>query len=1106
MQVTDIQIDRFGVLNHVSVEKLSHRVTVLWGPNGSGKSTLVRFLRGLFFGYQRNIPWTQADLHTESGFARVQTAAGTRTLRRQWTMGNIEQFAMTDEFERPAVSGSGNSLPAWVTEDVFRDVFTVGYEEAERFELLTRLCMESGGGHIGNDSELRQAEAALIQTIRDRDGNGVQSGVVHRISELRGRQGDLQSEIGRLRRPAADLPARIEQLIREIDSATQNVDRIDTRIRDIDAEIGRLDQLLIELRRRNVLPLNRQAIEGEIHTVSTRLDRWQKIRGLIERETEARRSSVESPSRPQDSVRTIRAIISRLEERVQALSDRQRGASVTESEHTNDADVIRLLRGEIASLCSYFSQHERAAAWHLGSLQSMLAERTESDVIQMEALLEEQLATLRAESARSENVLAADIFQKSEIACRFTGHRDSSVTDIATRGGFRTIAEVEAQLDRLRVERSRLVGERSAVDQLRSGKRVQLDRLRQELAGAATLEQVDALRAQIAQLDAEIVLLDDQRRLLDRTEASLRESIERIKARCHSRVLEMASQYVQRLTENECCGISIASAGRVLVQTTHTNEQLSLQQLSRGTRDQVGLALRLALIQVRSETSGHVPLILDDVFVTSDDARASAAVKLLTELGQQGHQILFFTCQKDVRDLFARFNADVRTFDYRAEIPKPVFVAPPVPPQPILHAYVEPVVELSPIVITPPAAVEPDLHPISATNWLFYLELDHGVEDLSGITLGELEALRTSGILTIDDMLSRSVPQIQEAARLKGFQLSVDRLHALRGQAELTAQVPMLRRSDAALLYASGIHSAEELSRLRPETVYDRVSEFQRSEAGSRYRRGGRLIDRQQSINWARFGQFTRTLDDARHNRSRFSTRSSTSAVSSGPRSASDKSVPRISDRPHRDHADSDSHGISRRRRRISGDADAEQRRARRFARRRKQMARLRTNTTETSAEPGEVAEQFGGLRFYLNRTSPIEKAPSIGPRTAEMLEAIGIKTVEEMMNITPERIAEKLNHRRITPKVILQWQQQSRMMCQIPELRGHDAQILVACGITTPEGLASQNPAGLLTMVEPFSRSKEGERIIRSGKKPDLAEVTEWVQWAANARAFKAA
>ena len=183
-----------------------------------------------------------------------------------------------------------------------------------------------------------------------------------------------------------------------------------------------------------------------------------------------------------------------------------------------------------------------------------------------------------------------------------------------------------------------------------------------------------------------------------------------------------------------------------------------------------------------------------------------------------------------------------------------------------------------------------------------------------------------------------------------------------------------------------------------------------------------------------------------------------------------------------------------------------EERRARRLARRSRQTARLRTESSETECEHSEVADQTCGLRFFLSRTSHIEKAPSIGPRTAQMLEEIGIRTVDDLLSITAERISEKLHHRRLTPQVIQQWQHQSRMVCQIPEFRGHDAQILVACGITTPEELAGKNPSTLLSVVEPFSRTKEGERIIRNGRKPDLAEVTEWIQWAENARSFKAA
>lgn len=1120
MQLMDVRIDRFGTLNSVAIERLSPRITVFWGSNGSGKSTFVRFLRGLLYGYRHNTPWTQSELNTESGHARVQTPGGIRTLRRFCTAAGTEQFTQTDEFDRQAVFSQGNSLPAWVTEDVFREVFTVGYAEAERFELLTRLCLECESGRGEIDPELRQAEAALLQTIRDRDGNSVQGGVVHRISELRRRQGDLQNDIAALRRPAADLPLRIEQLVREIDAATASIERIDLRLREIDAEILRLEQLLIELRRRNILPLNRQMLEGELRTVTARLDRWREIRGLVERERVTKPIPGDGSLRPAESARTIRALVSRLEERTQSLTERHRSSIHPELERHQDTEIIRQLRNEVAALCAYVGQYEQATTQHVESLQKSIAERTSADAAEMESLLSAQITSLRAELARAENVLADTALPKHNPACRFTGHQELNGSSIQGLSGYHTVAEVESQLERLRAERLRLLAERGVAEETRNGKRILLERLRQELVGTATLEQLDTLRSHIAQLDAEIALLEDHRRQLDRTESSLREVIERLKVRSHSRVLDLASQFVQRLTDGECRRVSASLPDRIFVQTNHTGEELALQQLSRGTRDQVGLALRLALIQVRAETQGPVPLILDDVFVASDDARANAAVRLLTELAQRGQQILFFTCQKDVRDLFARFNADVRNFDNRVELPKAVAIVPtPITPPPVLHAYVEPPVEIRQIVAPPvvqPVPTEPELHP-NGTNWLFYLEVDHGVEDLAGITLGELEALRTSGILTIDDLLSRTVPQLQETARQKGFQLSVDRLHALCGQAELTTRVPMLRRSDAALLYASGIRSVDELSRLRPETVYDRVTNFQRSESGSRHRRGGRLIDRQQSINWARFGQFARTLDEARHSRSRFSVRPgsrTTSKVShhglvgATPLMSRDSAANFEDDHEFaagRGERPAGTQTISRRRRVISGDADVEERRARRLARRRRQTSRLRTATAQDN-DGAEAVEQSGGLRFFLNRVSHIEKAPSIGPRTASMLEAIGIHTVEDLMNMTPERISEMLNHRRLTPSIIQQWQQQSRMMCQVPELRGHDAQILVACGITTPEDLAAKKPASLLAIVEPFARTKEGERIIRNGKVPDLTEVTEWIQWAANARAFKAA
>ena len=61
------------------------------------------------------------------------------------------------------------------------------------------------------------------------------------------------------------------------------------------------------------------------------------------------------------------------------------------------------------------------------------------------------------------------------------------------------------------------MAERGQHEENRHAKRALLERLRQELAAAATLEQIDELRARICEIDAQIELLEDRRRQLDHT-------------------------------------------------------------------------------------------------------------------------------------------------------------------------------------------------------------------------------------------------------------------------------------------------------------------------------------------------------------------------------------------------------------------------------------------------------------------------------------------------------------------------------------------------------------------------------------------------------------
>ena len=127
--------------------------------------------------------------------------------------------------------------------------------------------------------------------------------------------------------------------------------------------------------------------------------------------------------------------------------------------------------------------------------------------------------------------------------------------------------------------------------------------------------------------------------------------------------------------------------------------------------------------------------------------------------------------------------------------------------------------------------------------------------------------------------------------------------------------------------------------------------------------------------------------------------------------------------------------------------------------------------------------------------------APSIGPKTAERFHAIGVKTLAELLDVDSASAAQQIGYRRINADLIRDWQLQTTLVCRIPNLRGHDAQILVACDVTTVEALAEMEVDTLLGQVTEFLTTSEGKRVLRNAKSPDLEEVSNWVRWAASSR-----
>jgi len=92
-------------------------------------------------------------------------------------------------------------------------------------------------------------------------------------------------------------------------------------------------------------------------------------------------------------------------------------------------------------------------------------------------------------------------------------------------------------------------------------------------------------------------------------------------------------------------------AGERLVVSSSTND-FSLSELSTGAQEQVLLALRIGFAQRLTKQDEPLFLILDDAFQYSDWERRGWLMDAIVELAKAGWQIIYFTMDDHIRDLF----------------------------------------------------------------------------------------------------------------------------------------------------------------------------------------------------------------------------------------------------------------------------------------------------------------------------------------------------------------------------------------------------------------------------------------------------------------------
>jgi hypothetical protein len=312
-----------------------------------------------------------------------------------------------------------------------------------------------------------------------------------------------------------------------------------------------------------------------------------------------------------------------------------------------------------------------------------------------------------------------------------------------------------------------------------------------------------------------------------------------------------------------------------------------------------------------------------------------------------------------------------------------------------------------------------------------WLAADRGLQEVPSVGPQTARQLRHMGLFDVGDLLTLDLSSSRFL--LSELRLTGEQVRLWQAEAELLCRVPGLTGRDAQLLVSCGILTADELASFGAAELALRIDRL-RGGASTRWLPEVGIWPRRETVQgWIHAARRARSLD---------------SVLSEG-----------------------DHWGVRGRSRRSLVP-----------------RASCMTGLKSQEAWPLEQARPF------LDRDSPLVDAPSIGQKTAKLLQRIGIVSTSDLLSCDPEATASRLRHPRLTSDMLRAWQRQVALLCSIPGLRPSDARLLVACGIHGRHDLQRIAPSTLFAVLDPVLRTAEGQQLLRGDPPPTLADAARWI------------
>lgn len=1076
MKIARIALKDMGLLQALEVRDLSPGLNLLVGPVGSGKSTIRRAIGGIFYGFddtnRRRLFGETRD--TARGSLELSIGNGRYQLERYRDNWN----ASTDTLRNISSGTSSQSLARTTGNLHANDYFTffnfslIDSPDLERRmvrSLTDRMGVASGQSHWSSEAEyLRwrdeaQARRQRLDVLESQHRSLVarQDGLLRDIklaeSSCQSRLEEVELQLDRVRhgqdiaeRSLLELREQLAQTESQIESLRREIERRQSETVTTEISTPRPDGLTQLYQRLDRVEREIKSTRRVQRDISRRRSDLREQRlSLSDHEVKARNSSVIS----------ARQHLGQLEERLDHLSkvlqevarfdleQYRQWAKDSEWKHLTPSQQFDQARDDLYTLCQDLSKYHLQMARGRLSAEARDMRRCAQEMKRRIAWLKVRRRQI-LHDLKEMDPAGYELIQRGEKrfcdCARHSGHLEARrrfletpTTKVITQA-VDTRPWEEDLAERLRLRERLLDDIHIRESEIQRCKRERDDLLaeRQRILDGLN---IDHLRSDLREVEKEL-------QQLDRELPALRSKVAQDNPLWNQRydnLLDRASQLCRQLTGNSLHRIWIDRQTERLSVADSVGKTHPFEDLGRSDQDLVCLSLSLAVARRMMSNGYTIPLVYDDLFVNLDDHRTQATCEVLQQFVADGQQIILLANvrQIDTRYLTDRFR--------NGHWPQPaMFYLPDFKGDESLQW---PVVLLPGGNPRPLALPQPVLAtPVVTTKLPLVINELSRLAELDLIERDALAILSENQILTVSDLLDLDPDNLPVALTSRG--ITASRVDRWQSQAWLLCCVPGLRPYDARLLVGSGINEPEMLEDLDAHDVLERLERYLATGEGQRVMRSGTDYE------LARVNSWMRSLRDNRSTWRRSDNRSGNSRY------------------------------LRRRRR---GDYDYQPRtlRADGF----EGNGLDRSESVRIHRERDEEAS----LVFYLDLDDDLEFAPSIGPKMAERFAKIDILTVQQFLTADADEMAKRLDHRRVNESTIRQWQYQAKLVCQIPNLRGHDAQLLVACEIKDPETLIHISPNDLYSRIVPFSESREGQRILRSAKAPDMEEIQDWIAWA---------